>query len=246
MLYPLETINGIVNPTLHPLLSALQHDRPRMARTYLRIATLVGSIALPAMAVMGALAPEIVRTIWGAQWGRSIDVFAILCIVGSVQPIGATFGSVFLATNRTRLLALMGLINACVMMAGMAAGVRWGIEGVAIGYSCAYGLIFFPTMYVVVVVLLGARLREMLAVLVPPLAIATPTLAALIGFNSLMRGRWGDVPHLLAGVLSGIAIWATLFFLLERRLLGELVAQLPGPVRTRLERWGLPRADSGS
>jgi O-antigen/teichoic acid export membrane protein len=241
MLYPLETINGILNPTLHPLLSALQHDGPRMARTYATIAKLVASIALPAMTAMGALAPEIVRSVWGAQWTPSIDVFAILCIVGSVQPVGATFGPVFLATNRTKLLALMGLINSCVIMAGMAAGIRWGIEGVAVGYSIGYGLIFFPTMYVVFVVLLRARLADMLRVLGTPLAMAAAVLAALSAYNSVMRGRWGDVPHGLLGLLVAITVWAASYLLFDRPLLERASSLLPTGVRGRLVRWRIVR-----
>jgi PST family polysaccharide transporter len=241
MLYPLETINGILNPTLHPILSALQSDPPRMARAYTRIAKLVASIAIPAMAVMGALAPEIVRTIWGAQWEPSVSVFAILCVVGTLQPVGATFGAVFLATNRTKLLALMGLVNSVVLMAGMAAGLRWGIEGVAVGYAVAYGLIFFPTMYVVFVRLLRVSVANMLSVLGTPVVIALVPLAALVGYNSLLRGRWGDLPHLLAGVLLATLLWGLAFMLLERRLLAEASGMMPAGIRSRLQRWGVVR-----
>jgi O-antigen/teichoic acid export membrane protein len=241
MLYPLETINGILNPTLHPLLSELQGDKPRMARVYLKVARLVALIALPAMAVIGSLAPEIVRTVWGPNWGPSIKVFSVLCIVGSVQPVGATFGAVFLATNRTRLLALSGLINACVMMAGMALGVRGGIIGVAIGYSCAYALIFFPTMYLVVVTMLGGRVRDMVVVLAAPAGIAGAVTGLIFGYNLLLRGHWGDLPHLLVGLVAGAATWLGLLVTLERRVLAEAADVLPAPIQRWLARLGIAR-----
>jgi len=241
MLYPLETINGILNPTLHPILSELQSEPQRMARAYLSIAKLVASIAIPAMTVMGVLAPELVRTIWGPQWDPSVGVFAILCIVGTVQPVGATFGSVFLASNRTKLLALSGLVNSVVVMAGMAAGLPWGIEGVAVGYSIGYGLIFFPTMYIVFVRLLGLRIVDMLQVLGTPILMALASLAALTGYNALLRGRWGDLPHLLVGLLAALVLWGVSFGLFDRRLLGEASTLMPARVRSQLERWGVVR-----
>lgn len=224
MLYPLEAINGILNPTLHPVLSSLQLDRPRMARTYCKLAKLVAVLALPAMGILGALAPEVVRTIWGPQWEPSIRVFSILCFVGSVQPVGATFGAVFLATNRTRSLALLGLVNAVVIMVGIAAGVPYGIEGVAIGYSVAYGLIFLPTMYIVVVRLLGGKVRDMVAVLGPAMLMAAVVLAVLLLYNGVMRERWGDLPHLLFGIAIGVATWLGTFVVVDRSLLAEAVS----------------------
>lgn len=224
MLYPVDAINGILNPTLHPVLAAVQDDRPRMAQTYVGILKVVALIALPAMAVMGALAPELVRTMWGPQWGPSVRVFSILCLVGSVQPVSSTFGAVFLATNRTKLLALVGLVNSIILMTGMSLGVRYGIGGVAIGYSIAFGVVFLPTMYIVVVVLLGGRVRDIVSVLAPAAGAAAVVLCALHGYNLLLRGRWSDLPHLLTGAVLGVAIWAACCAVIDRSV---LIAILP-------------------
>ena len=227
MLYPLEGINGIINPSLHPLLSAMQGEPARMARAYLKIVRLVAILALPTMCVLGALAPEIVHTVWGKGWEPSVRVFAILCFVGSVQPIGATFGIVFLATNRTRMLAASGLINAVVLSAGIALGVRFGIEGVAIGYSLAYGVIFLPTMYLVVVVLLRGKLVDIAAVFLRATAVALPVLLAMLAYNHLLRGALPEVIHLLLGVVLGSGIWLGAFTVIDRPLLSEASSFLP-------------------
>jgi len=235
MLYPLEGITGIINPSLHPLLSAMQGDRERMTRAYLKVARLVATLAVPAMCVLGALAPEIVHTVWGKQWDPSVRVFAILCIVGSIQPVGSTFGAVFLATNRTRLLAIVGLVNSLVMMGGIALGVRFGIRGVAIGYSLAYGAIFLPTMYIVVAVLLKGRIRDIASIFASAGALGAPVLLGLLAFNHLLRGRLPELVHLCGGVLLGVAIWLAAFALFDRKLLAEARSFLPskgkkGPV----------------
>ena len=228
MLYPLEGISGIINPSLHPLLSAMQGDPERMTRAYLKIVRLVATLALPTMCVLGALAPEIVHTVWGKQWDPSVRVFTILCFVGSIQPIGSTFGAVFLATNRTRLLAMSGLVNALIMMSGIALGVRFGIRGVAIGYSLAYGAIFLPTMYLVVAVLLKGRVRDIAGIFASALAVGAPVLIGLLAFNHLVRGKLPEAIHLILGVILGIALWLAAFALVDRKLLEEARSFLPG------------------
>jgi O-antigen/teichoic acid export membrane protein len=232
MLYPLEGISGIIGPSLHPLLSAMQHDRQRMTRTYLKIVRLIATLSLPAMSVLGALAPELVHTVWGPQWDRSVDVFMILCFVGAVQPLSSTFGFVFLATNRTRLLALVGLFNSLIMMGGIAIGVRYGIRGVAVGYSLAFGLIFLPTMYLVVARLLSGSLRDIAGVFLSAGAIALPVLLGLLGYNHLLRGSLPELVHLVGGVLLGLGLWLGAFALIDRPLLLEARSFLPGRPRS--------------
>jgi O-antigen/teichoic acid export membrane protein len=221
MLYPLEGITGVINPTLHPLLSAMQGDPERMTRAYVKVLRLVATLALPAMCILGTLAPEIVHTVWGKQWDPSVRVFAILCFVGSVQPIGSTFGAVFLATNRTRLLALVGFVNSVIMMAGIAVGVRYGIQGVALGYSVAYGAIFLPTMYLVVTVLLSGTVRDITGVFAAAGATALPVLLGLLGFNHVLRGAMPEALHLALGIALGVALWLGAFAVLDRPLLRE-------------------------
>lgn len=228
MLYPLEGITGIINPSLHPLLSAMQGDRERMTRAYLKIVRLVASLALPAMCVLGTLAPEIVHTVWGRQWDPSVRVFTILCFVGSIQPIGSTFGVVFLATNRTRLLAIVGFVNSVIMMGGIALGVRFGIRGVAIGYSLAYGAIFLPTMYLVVAVLLEGRVRDIVGIFASGLKVGAPVLVGLLAFNHALRGKIPESVHLCGGVLLGVALWWVTFGLVDKKLLAEARSFLPG------------------
>lgn len=235
MLIPLEGITGIINPSLHPLLSAMQGDPERMTRAYLKVVRLVAVLALPTMCVLGTLAPEFVHVAWGRGWDPAVRVFAILCFVGSIQPIGSTFGPVFLATNRTRLLAITGLVNTVVLMSGIALGVRHGIDGVAIGYSLAYGVIFLPTMYLVVVVLLRGRVADIAQVFLRAGGVALPVLLALLLFNRLLRGVLPEAAHLLVGIALGLVTWLVSFRVVDPALLSEARSFLPwGKKRSRV------------
>jgi O-antigen/teichoic acid export membrane protein len=235
MLLPLDTLNGVLGPVLHPLLARLQDDRARMARAYSRIAKLVACVALPVMAALAALAPEVVRTLWGPQWGRSVDVFAVLCLIGGFQPVSATFGSVFLALNRTRLLAIVGFVNAGILMLGMALGVPFGIIGVATGYASAYALIFLPTLAIVVIGLLGGTTRDLVSLLIAPILIGACVFAVLVPYNWALRGRWPELAHLTGGLALALVAWIAAFALLDRATLHDALGLLPAGARTRLQ-----------
>jgi O-antigen/teichoic acid export membrane protein len=224
MLYPIDTINGIINPVLHPLLATLQKDVARLRRVYLKLVKLVAYIALPFMAVMALTAPEAVLVIWGPQWTHSTEVFEILCVVGGVQPISATFGAVFLALNRTKLLAVVGAVNAAIIMAGIALGLPYGLEGVATGYSIAFGLVFLPTLYIVFVRLLDATFGEIAATFVRPLLTAGTVVMLLVPLNMMLRGRAPQVVHLITAVLVALVLLGLCFALLDSEFFDEVLA----------------------
>jgi hypothetical protein len=125
-------------------------------------------------------------------------------------------------------LAIVGFVNSVVMMCGIALGVRFGIRGVAIGYSLAYGAIFLPTMYIVVVVLLKGRVWDIARTFASAAMVGAPVLLGLLGFNQLLRGHVPEALHLVAGVVLGIGLWLAAFALVDRKLLAEARSFLPG------------------
>lgn len=75
----------------------------------------------------------------------------MLAVLTMFQPVVSTTGSIFLATNKARLLFLLGALNALIMVLGIVVGLRYGIVGVAIGYTASYLCVVLPlTMYSVV------------------------------------------------------------------------------------------------
>jgi PST family polysaccharide transporter len=238
MIYPIKLINGALNLVLHPLLSRVQDDVPRMRRFYLKIVRVVAYLCMPLMAFLAMMAPEVVRVVWGEQWTQTVPIFAIFCLVGTVQPIGATFGAVFLARRRARLLAIIGTITTVVIVTGIALGIQNGMRGVAIGYSVAYAVVFLPTMYVVFCWLLEGRFRSILASLAKPSFTASAIASALWLFNQTFRGQWHDLAHVAAAGVVALIVYIGLFTLLDRDFLHEVNEVLPerfaAPIRRLL------------
>jgi hypothetical protein len=142
---------------------------------------------------------------------------------------------VFLALNRTRLLAVVGFVNACVLMLGMALGVPFGIVGVAAGYATAYAVIFLPTLGIVVIGLLGGSARDLVSLLLTPILIGACVFAALVPYNWALRGHWPELAHLIGGLAVALVAWIAAFALLDRATLHDALGLLPAGPRTRLQ-----------
>lgn len=240
MLYPVSALTTVVTPVLHPLLSGLQDDIPRMTRAYLRIVRFVAMLAFPLMTGLGLLAPEVIQVVWGPGWERSEPVFRILCIVGAVQALIAATSSIFLARGRANLLFKIGTLNAAVVITGIAAGLPWGIEGVAAGYGIAACLTAIPTLYWVSTRLLDASPVDVLLVVAKPIALAIIVAIPLLVLNTLLYDNLSALGHLAVGVAVSLIIYPAALRIIAPHFLTEVYELLPDKAQDRL-RWLIRR-----
>lgn len=227
MLYPVNVLATVVTPVLHPVLVDMQGDTPRMSRAYLRIARLIAMLSFPLMTVLGLLAPEVIQIVWGPGWERSGPVFRILCVVGAVQSIVSASSSIFLAVGRANLLLRIGTLNAIAAMSGIAIGLRWGIEGVAIGYTVAACLTALPTLYWVSSRLLCVPPVDFLLALVKPIGLAVLTALPLVWLNTTLAGNLSPLSHVSLGLAVSFVTYALALRTIAPDLLAEFCALLP-------------------
>jgi PST family polysaccharide transporter len=61
--------------------------------------------------------------------------------------VGTTVGVIYLATGRTDVALRVTLVAFPILSAGIAAGLPWGINGVAIGYALgSYSLFYYTAL----------------------------------------------------------------------------------------------------
>lgn len=236
MLLPLSMLTSVIGTVLHPALSSIQNDVPRMYRAYLKVLKFIATLCFPLMVVLGLMAPEFVHTLWGGQWDASVPVFQILCIVGAIQSVVSTTGDVFKACNRTDLLFKVGGVGVAILCAGIVIGLPWGITGVAIGYSVAYVIIVIPIMYIVLSRLFGGALRDLFHVLRNPLLIAGGVGVIVSLWNILVRGMLIPPLHFIFGSALALLVYFSLLYLMDRAFLKGVYSLTPIAFRSRL-RW---------
>ena len=127
-----------------PSLSRLQNDPPRLIRAYLKAHSLVVSITVPAVIACALFADEIVRILLGPKWGGAVPIVRLLSptmlVFALMNPMSWLLRAIGLVERSLKIAVLI----APVVILAVLAGLRYGPNGVAIGYSAAMVLLFIP------------------------------------------------------------------------------------------------------
>ncbi len=147
LLLPIDQINAPIAAVAVPALARLTDSPERYRNAYLRILEKVALVTMPGMAFMIATSDWLVMFILGPQWIEASRIFALLGIVGLVQPIANTTGWLFITQGRTRDMFHWGLIGGTIMIVSIIVGLPWGAVGVATSYSTIFLVIVAPLLF---------------------------------------------------------------------------------------------------
>lgn len=216
MMYPIRMLSSIINPSIQPVFATSQDEPERIAPTYLLLIELIALITLPLGLFLLIFAGPVIRVLWGSQWEASIPVFEILALLTMVQPVQSTTGSVFVAMNQVKLLFRLAAVTSIVIIIGIAAGLRFGLVGVATGYTVAFILFSTPLTFFYLARTLKVKLSHLLGVFIKPAVIAVILMPALLVFRSLNL-PWVDIGITATAAFIMAVIWTGLTYLFYRR-----------------------------
>lgn len=143
---PAQVIYGRLGSVATSMFTRLR-DQPARLRSYYRLAMrLLWSVMLPLLTGVLLEAEAVLMVLAGPQWTEAVVLLRILSLAALALAVSQTTKWMYLAEGRTRGQLLWGLVAAGVTAAGVAGGVGWGVEGVAIGFSAATVLLAPLTM----------------------------------------------------------------------------------------------------
>lgn len=119
MMLPLQNITNVVTPVMHPIFADYQNNLTIQRDKFLKILRILSLIGFPLTAFLYFSARELVLVIFGPQWEASVPIFKILSLTVWCQIIGSSLGSIFQATNQTKRMFYVGLINTIVNVTGL-------------------------------------------------------------------------------------------------------------------------------
>ncbi len=233
MMYPLQKVSGVVGRVSFPMFSSIQDDMPRIRHGYLKAVQYIALITFPMMAAVMVAAPELTRLLFGPSWDPVAPLIMVLSLAGMSGSIGTTTGSIFLARGRSDLqLKWEILVSACHVIT-IAAGLPWGVMGVAIGHTLM-SLILWPLTHRIANRLIDLSLSRLYKALVPPAVLAALLGAAILGLRLL----WSPADPLarMAFLAACAAIGSIIF--LGSALLGRpaVVVEVVGLARESFSR----------
>lgn len=118
MLMPLDYVNGVITPVMHPILTSLQDNYQDLANKYNKIIKFILSISFPLGVFLYFAAEDLILLVFGNQWGAAVPVFQVFALSLPLQMILSTTGSIYQAAGKTNWLFYGGLSNTLCTVSG--------------------------------------------------------------------------------------------------------------------------------
>jgi len=224
MLYPIQSVAGVVCGVMFPALSEIGDDLPRFRVAYLRAVSYIATVAFPTMLGLLVTAPEAIDVVYGRQWTPLVPILQVLCMVGVLQSVGATTGNIFMARARTGLMFVWGVVAAAVIYPSFFIGVHWGVMGVAVAYAVANVVLIVPELAIAFRLIglpISDLVRSLRGVLLGSVLMAG--LVALIRHALLTAHVEGHVVLALS-VATGVVTYAAWLWLTNAEAMHEVRA----------------------
>ncbi|MBD3923152.1 oligosaccharide flippase family protein [Nocardioides cavernae] len=198
-------LGSVLNGVVLPAFGRVSHDTERLVESLVSATRLVGLVALPMLATTVALAPGLVRTVFGETWAGAAPVLAVLAVYGVAFAFTLLYVNLLVAIGATTKL----LVVQVAWVSALVPAMVWGIQiGGLVGAAWAH-------VAVVLVVSLPGYLWALRSQLGPlPAALGTTLLrpagaAALAGGSAWIVDRWigGVVLGFLAGGVVAVVVY---------------------------------------
>jgi PST family polysaccharide transporter len=222
MLYPLQQVSSVIVRVLFPTLVQIGDDLPRLRAAYLKAVGAIALVTFPMTGGLFAVADELVAVVLGADWTGMAPVLKIVAWVGMLQSVGTTVGTIYIAVGKPQIALRVTMIATPVLTLAFAAGLPWGIVGVAVGYAVASALLFYYTMHRAFA-LIDLRMQAMHAVIAKPFA-ATLAMIVVVFVAGAACADATEPIRLAVKVASGVAAYVLACLLVNRAQILEIIA----------------------
>lgn len=185
MMLPLQTITYVISPVMHPIFSDYQNDFKKLSDSYLKIVKLLAYIGFPLSVLLFFTSKELVLLIFGMQWERSVPSFEILSFSVAFQIILSTSGSIFQASNSTKIMFLSGVLSTILTVVAILVGVFYfkTIEAVSLGIMISIIINFFQTYYLIYNIVFKSSIIKIIKCIFPPIVVTIILFMFLYGIN---------------------------------------------------------------
>jgi O-antigen/teichoic acid export membrane protein len=221
---PLEKIVSLITQLALPSFAALQHDKVRLRRYYLKLVNTIAFITFPVFVGFIVVADGGVRLLLTEKWIAIIVPLKILCFASALRAIETMNTPLLVASGRPGIPLFNSLLQAIVLPVAFVIGTKWGINGVAVAW-----VISWPLLYLVVtgqtIQVMGMSVGAYLGCLRHP-ALASATMALAVYAVQQFTGR-GPSPLLLSiECATGAVTYAGYHAVFNRETLRDVLETL--------------------
>jgi O-antigen/teichoic acid export membrane protein len=187
----------------------------------IRATRALASVALPAMSLASAAAPQLVVVLFGTDWEPAVPIVQVLAIAGGVQAVyQPSSAPMMLGLGHAKLGLRIALLAEAVIVAGILVGIPFSPLAVAVGYTSAT-LALVPVDWLVRRHLLGLTLLSQVKALVPGVHVALWMAAAYTVVATVVDRH--ELVALALGVSVSVGVGFAVLRVAHQAQLAELV-----------------------
>jgi PST family polysaccharide transporter len=206
LLLPVSQVSGVITNVMFPAFSAIQKDVERVKDMYLKSISIISLVTFPLTLGLLAVSQSFVLALFGDKWAEMIPILQVFCLLGLIQSIGTTVGWIYQSQGRTDIMFRWGLVSGSIFIISFIVGLRWGALGVAVAYTVANFLLWYPSL------LIPARLIDlhvvtMLRRLAPTFCGAATMAFAVWVLGLILPSGWSYATHLALQVTIGAIVY---------------------------------------
>lgn len=233
-----DNLLSVVTSPLHTVavtaLSKLRDNVEQLKRSWAAALSSLSFFAMPAFALLAVTANDVTVVLLGKKWAAAGPLLSVIAIRGIAHVVERTLGWLHVAAARSDRWLRWGLLSSVVQLAALAAGLPFGLMGVATSYTVAMYILFVPAITYAGAPL-GIGARDVFRVIGPQCISAVVTTAFGFWLRLVIPTGLGGMARiaLLLAACAGLYLFlAVVVFKIVRPL--KLVFSL---VRDYLPRW---------
>jgi teichuronic acid exporter len=212
---PMAKVMGTINQITLPTVARQQDDPARVREAVLKAIGLISLAAFPALWGISAVAPELVRVLFGEKWLQSIPALTILPLIVPMRMVCSVLFTTSLAMGNRNLDLRNTIVNFILLPSGFFVGAHYGLVGL-----CLAWLVSVPLAYAfsvpAVLRLLGMRARDLAVECGAPALAGGVMYAAVVALRLAFDGQLAIV-QLFALSAAGACAYFAVMALVSRR-----------------------------
>ncbi len=221
LVIPIQMVGQTVNRVMFPVFSRHAHDRAVVGANLQRATGLLAVVAIP-MALIACAAPELIHIVLGDAWAPTAPVLSILAIAGARETIFYITPALMKAMGLASLNLRYEILATGVQIAGIIAGLSFGVIGVAVGYMIA-GFALVPVLLSIQKSVAGVATKTQLALIWP---FVHASLWGAAGYLAVALTPLEPIAVLLLGSAAFAVIVLGVLFLVHRTRAAVVLSDL--------------------
>lgn len=148
LMLPQTLISSPVSSVLVPVLSRLQTQPQAWRDLLLTTVQLATTLSFLIGALLTVNANDVVAIVLGSDWERSADLVRIFGLSMIARAVMNQNPWIYISLGRTKRMMIWQVTTLPAYLSGIAVGLSYGLEGVALGFSVVQALLSVPSVFV--------------------------------------------------------------------------------------------------